>query len=323
MKKVNLLISPLVRLLRVFPVDFLMWFYGGRLPVSLNRLSHFLLKINNYIKYYLFIPYAKSVIGGYSSNSLYKVGFGPYKWKMFFNPKRGEVDMHIAVGGRYEEEISYFFTKFCKGKDLLLDIGANIGYYTMLGNQVDGGMFIHSFEPVVETFKTLEKNVNSLNSENVKAYQLALGSEDKIIQIERKADSGHNSLLPTKNLSTGEKEEITVSVLDELLTAKEKKIMIKIDVEGYEFEALKGAKNLLENNKVTIILEYTPSFFRHFSTNHEIYGKEFLSFLTQRGFNLYELDQIWIKPIHDTDDFIKNLGTNQTYLIASNFEEIR
>ncbi len=313
----------IVRLVRRLPINLFFLIGQGFLPKKRNPIALFLLRMHAYIKFYLLLPYAKWSVKFHRQEEIADVKFMNYRWQMFCKGGAGEVDLHLLISGAYEEEVSYYFTKLSAGKDMLLDIGANIGYYTMLGYKANMDMKIHSFEPMRQTYGVLKKNVDSINSQrNITAYQTALGSSSSHVRIEQKADSGHNSLLPTKNPSTGRFEEIEVKRLADVLSVTGKKILFKIDAEGYEFEVLQGAEQILDNNECTIILEFTPSFFRHLSKDADKYSKHFLNFLVNKGFRIYELDKFWTKPIDNIDLFIKNIGIQQTYLIASNFDKI-
>lgn len=318
----------------IFSLDFLgyairaaplkvLFFLGAKNAPRDNFVGRLLLKFHAYIKYYILLPYAHWSARFRETEILARVVSGGRHWEMFCKPDLGEVDLQLSSGRLYEEEVSHHFARLCEEKTVFLDIGANIGYYTMLANKVNPEMRVHAFEPMRKTYEILFKNLQRIHSpRGIFAYPLALGSKSMRIMIEQKADGGHNSILPTKNPATGVFEEIEVKKATDVIQMKGEKILFKIDVEGYEFEVLKGASGLLDDNECSIILEFTPSFFKHFDGDARKYGKEFLSFLQGKNYKIYELDKFWTQPITSTDSFIQKIGMRQTYLAASNFERI-
>ena len=84
---------------------------------------------------------------------------------------------------------------------------------------------------------------------------MALGNKKSRVKVRLDNDLAHNSLLDKKSSKLSEK--IKLNKCDNILKLKDKKILIKIDTEGYELEVLSGMKNLASNNKLDIITEYT------------------------------------------------------------------
>jgi len=142
--------------------------------------------------------------------------------------------------------------------DVIFDIGANIGYYSILFSKLCGkNGFVHCFEPVPETFQLLLQTMG--NCENAKINNIAAGdSEDKLEMSYDPEDSEKASLIvdPTSSNST---RIVKVLPLDEY--AKEIKLdrlnFLKCDVEGFELRTLKGMVNTLANHLPQLSLEIT------------------------------------------------------------------
>lgn len=151
----------------------------------------------------------------------------------------------------FEENIRKWFYKN-KKRRIFLDIGANIGFYTVLAVNVLRYENIYSFEPSKKTYNLLEENIKINNLKNVNCYNLGVGSENITTYIENnKGHTGKNKI----NREKGQK--IQINILDDILPEEkhDKVDMIKIDVEGYELKVLKGSSNILKSvEKGTIII---------------------------------------------------------------------
>lgn len=218
----------------------------------------------NLIKY----PIYKQVQLYYNTLFSYRYTEGEYvinplkniKFKMVCNGSKGFVEMALIMGGIYEKDITRFIANKLKSAEIFLDIGANIGYYSIIAGYVmpKSGEII-SFEPVVETYDRLVKNIKLNNLYNVKPLNIALGNKNEFAEIKLTKELGHSSMAGTPIDYINKTEKIKINRLNDLVNFNSKKIFIKIDVEGYELEVLRGMKNVLEENDCEIIFEFTPS----------------------------------------------------------------
>ena len=158
--------------------------------------------------------------------------------------------------GLHEFEEMGFLLHFLKPNDLFVDVGANVGTYTILASSHIGCNTI-TFEPISATYKRLLNNIaiNHIESK-VSAYNIGVGAERKILKF--------TDGLDTVNHVIGEKEniksvEVDVNTLDSFLP-EHQVALLKIDVEGYETEVLKGAENLFAEGRVkAVIIELNGS----------------------------------------------------------------
>lgn len=132
-----------------------------------------------------------------------------------------------------------FNKNLVKKGDIIFDIGAHHGFYTIIlalwtGN---GGKVI-AFEPSVHNFKILQKNIEMNNLHNVILINKAVGSRDEKVSI---SDNSNATLV----IKAPFLQEIEMTFLDKYLNYAPN--FIKIDVEGYETEVLTGAQKILEN----------------------------------------------------------------------------
>jgi len=138
---------------------------------------------------------------------------------------------------------------FIKPSTVTIDVGANIGYYALYCAKK--GKFVHAIEPVKANCIRLDENMKLNGYSNYKIYNLAIGSENGLSEFHMSAHSNCGRI----NAEFHEVKNFTSSFQVETMTLDDfckkegiKKIdFVKMDVEGYETEIIKGAKKTLEN----------------------------------------------------------------------------
>jgi len=140
------------------------------------------------------------------------------------------------------------------------DVGANIGQTTKKLRRYFPNSTIYCFEPVQETYKLLEKNLQGYS--NIYTYNKAMGGAKGEIEIFHRENSEWNSLVKSLNESAKNSgataELIKVDTIDNFVKEKDipKINILKSDTEGFEMEVLKGAKYCLENHLIdTLYIE--------------------------------------------------------------------
>ena len=172
------------------------------------------------------------------------------------------------------------FIANCKNKNLkfdhILDIGAWVGTWTMAMNDFCGRVV--AFEPDPIHYQCLVKNC----PDNVETHQLAVGNENKMISL-----SEDNFTQAKRVVGEGDIPMITVDSLK--LNDVD---LIKIDVEGYELEVLKGAIKTLKNIKY-LMIELNNNTKKYGSNNTEV--EKFLHDLGFRVLIQHWPDKVFIK----------------------------
>jgi FkbM family methyltransferase len=135
-----------------------------------------------------------------------------------------------------------------------IDIGANKGQFTLAARHVFKDAYVYSFEPLIKPADKFTKLFES--DKKVSLFQNAIGVKEEIIEMHVSNRDDSSSLLKIgKNQTTifpGTKEksteEINVAPLSHFLTKEDliKPVFVKIDVQGFELEVLKGSKNLID-----------------------------------------------------------------------------
>jgi len=157
--------------------------------------------------------------------------------------------------GFFDYEEMLFLLHFLRQNDLFVDIGANVGSYTVLASAHVQSQSI-SIEPVPSTYRNLLNNIILNNLNNVKSFNIALGSKKGIIKFTNTLDTTNH----VATLSDNDQIDVEINTLDDILISLNCATLLKIDVEGYETEVLNGANNILENNNLkAIIIELNGS----------------------------------------------------------------
>ena len=163
---------------------------------------------------------------------------------------RESIERKTYFQGNYEKERMTNLTQNStriKSK-IFIDVGAYIGFYSILMSNVFEK--IYAFEPLKRNFNILNKNILENNlGHKIETYNFGLGSKaEKLFGgSNRKGEllqSSGFSLLDNINKS----EQISIFRGDDILSLNNEIITIKIDVEGFELDVLKGLEKLLKNN---------------------------------------------------------------------------
>ena len=133
-----------------------------------------------------------------------------------------------------------------------VDMGSNIGNHTIFFSRIADT--VYSFEPVSQSFNAQMENIKLNKIKNIKVFQCALGDEtNKMVGLMHNIANMGNTHVIEKDYKDRADDFAFMYKLDDF-KLKNIKVM-KVDVEGYELEALKGAKQTLLNNDVTIFVE--------------------------------------------------------------------
>jgi len=207
----------------------------------------------------------------------------PYASKSKFIVSKGQTGLTANIYyGLHEFEDMSFLLHTLRPSDLFVDVGANAGSYTILSASEIGAQTI-SIEPIPSTFEQLKNNVAINNIESkVKLFNVGIGSEENTLKFTSDKDSQNH-------VGVGLSEEKTIEVpikrLDDIIDWRGW-LFMKIDVEGYETEVLKGMKELLKKAKViALIIELNGSGERYGFEEEDIHQS-----LLQYGFEPHGYD---------------------------------
>ncbi|MBK9290630.1 MAG: FkbM family methyltransferase [Bacteroidetes bacterium] len=182
----------------------------------------------------------------------------------YFLHRKGTLDFQFA-NYAYEWGVKCFMNKHAPGKDVFIDVGANVGTYSVM--MAGKGLRVIAFEPAYENFKALNINMMINNLEKrFSAFNFGLGAENRRAGFHfdpLNTGASHLDTLPFENETFAARAvhtEIELrrfdDILDKLNIHPDDKVLMKIDVEGMEDQVINGARNFIRNHKnLTMVME--------------------------------------------------------------------
>lgn len=199
----------------------------------------------------------------------------------------------ILTNGVYSPAESDFVRKWLKPSMVAIDVGANVGYFTLLFSRLVGQSGkVFAFEPTRRTFQFLIDNIRLNECSNVYPFNSAVGDHSgqlQLIQAESYAESDTNFV----RLSNGETPIVTIDSL-----RLPKLDFIKTDTEGFDLRVLRGAENTLRRCRPAILLEVNPGALARYGDSAE----ELTQFLASLGYS-FRQPTVWkgLQPFRKPD----------------------
>jgi FkbM family methyltransferase len=209
--------------------------------------------------------------------------------RMYLHPEDKVISSHLRRYHTWEPFETQVVMREVKAGDTVLDIGANIGYYTLHFAQLVGEQgHVFAFEPDPDNFVLLAKNVEINGYRNVTLIPKAVAHQSGPLKLYlSKHNKGDHRIydsrdgrpaIPTEAVSLDDYFAHFTGVIN----------FIKMDIQGAEMGALEGMTSLLAGNKpLNMISEFWPHGLKSFGAEPEHY----LQLLQTHGFDLYELDE--------------------------------
>ena len=192
----------------------------------------------------------------------------------------------VLEHGEWEPEDTRLICDRLKRGDTVIDVGANIGWYTIYASRIVGkeGLVV-AFEPDPTNFALLKRNVQANGCENVRLEQKALSNERGTLTLFRhESNKGMHSLLTLNQ--TEDSIEVEAIPQDEYLGNRLHVNLVKMDVEGAEGLVLDGmCRTLSANPHMQVMMEFAPARLRDAGYD----PKALLERLVRHGFNVYDI----------------------------------
>jgi len=185
----------------------------------------------------------------------------------------------------YEADELRAVRKFLKKDSVILDIGANIGWYSLnLSKDVPDGKII-AFEPVRKTYEYLEKNISLNKADNVQTFNIGLGDENKEVLFYYYPEmSGASSSKNLHETSKMVKVKGRIKKLDNFIGEITDRVdFIKCDVEGAEILAVKGAIETIKKYLPVMFLEML----RKWSAKYGYHPNDIIKILEEIGYECF------------------------------------
>jgi FkbM family methyltransferase len=216
----------------------------------------------------------------------------PYGLKFKFQIADGlGRDIYYKKGVYAEDYITRFLSErlSLNDKDLILDIGANIGWYSLVLSTAAKPTIV-AFEPDTVNYKLLSENLKMNGKENVKAFNKAVSDHEGTLTLHlyKGYNTGRHSFIKQKN-SVGI-VDVPIVTLDNFLLKEDfghgPVKLLKIDIEGYELTALQNAPHTLLRTQ-HILSEFSPEMMKAAGQD----PMEYIRLLEHSGFHLQIIDE--------------------------------
>jgi FkbM family methyltransferase len=195
-------------------------------------------------------------------------------------------------------------SRLLKPGDVVVDAGANIGVYTrFLAKRIGSQGMVHSFEPDQDNFHRLERTLQTAN--NVRLNQLAVSDRtgESILYVSDKLNVDHRTY-PTEN--EPRTRVIVHSIrLDDYFRPGERVDLLKMDIQGFELHAFKGATRVLTDNPtIKLLFEFWPYGLKCAGNS----GEELLEFLRDSRFQCFLVANGMLNPYLERGPYSGNFG---------------
>ena len=204
-------------------------------------------------------------------------------FRLFSTRDDAAVGDHVR-GGDYEPNVTAVFRRFLRSGMHVIDIGANIGYFTMLAARLVGPKgSVLAVEPNPRNVRLLEASRRENGFEHVGIMQVAAGREPGLLVLNTSYSNGTTAPPPDTINAVLAAETVPCVKIDTLLPAGGQIDFIKIDVEGAEYNALLGCQETIRRSRPIIVSEFSPGLMSGISG---IDGEGYLRWLMEQGYGL-------------------------------------
>lgn len=209
--------------------------------------------------------------------------------------------------GIYDSKLIRRFVKLFEHDWVVLDVGANIGYYT-IPFSLFGNCKVYAFEPLASNYSHLQQAIEKNNCKNVVPVNIGLGDENgKYIISETERGGTGNAVITGIYDGENSKRFVEISRLDDFY--EDHDIMrcdfIKLDIEGFEIAFLRGATEVIRKHRPIVFGEFNSYWLK--ANNHSF--EEAWNLFKYLGYGIYQL-----KPSGSFVE-VKTLGQNMENIL--------
>ena len=235
----------------------------------------------------------------------------------------GEViQKYICYFGIWEPNLTAWIKERLKPGDVFIDVGANIGYFSLLASRLVGKEgHVVAIEASPPVFELLRRNLHRNRAQNVRAVNVAVSDREGEVQLYAGPDNdcgrttAAQTLADQYNLRPSAKVQALplVAILhdEEIRRAR----LIKIDVEGYEWHVLSGMEAMLESCRpdIEIMVELSPPALESEGRT----TRDFFGILNSLGFHAYTITNDYAAESHFlSEDMARPVKLRETALSA-------
>jgi FkbM family methyltransferase len=160
---------------------------------------------------------------------------------------------------RYGQELLSVFRTYVRPGDVVIDVGAHIGYFSLvLGSLVGPTGHVYSFEPDPRALKFLNESVSASGMDWLSVLPIALAAGSGSLDFYLATGLGSSTAVRCDHVNVAQRTVVLKESLDRLLrdgTVSGAVRLVKIDIEGFEVEAIRGMVKLLRSSRPVMVVE--------------------------------------------------------------------
>jgi FkbM family methyltransferase len=185
--------------------------------------------------------------------------------KMFVDTRGNDIAPHLLIDGTWETNYTALFERLIKPGDTVLDLGAHLGVYALLGALATGPTGrVDAFEPNARFAALLGRSLAVNGFERAQVHNMAVGAEEGTAELlfsHAWGGGGHLSVQPGHAPPGSETRACRVVALDDMFPDADYRVdMVKMDVEGTEHRAVRGMWRLLARSpRARVMFEFAPA----------------------------------------------------------------
>ena len=244
------------------------------------------------------------------------------KYKFYAYPQKKELSRWMIKNLKIwdESSVEMIINQIKNDNTTFIDIGSNYGAYSIPIAKLKNKINVYCFDPSEKALNQLKDNIVLNDIKNIKYFNVGVGEKNKTAFLNDEIKNYNNSgSYEISNKYSGKK--ILINSIDNLIDdgkiIPKKKIIIKMDIEGYEFLALQGLINTIKKYDVFIFFEFS----KKLVLNHDNLLISFTKFLKENNLKIFNSEFYEVK-IEDLFDKIKYLSKGHevvgNYIITKN-----
>lgn len=180
---------------------------------------------------------------------------------IWVDPRDHAVARTLIAQGSWQEGEARFLETVLHSGDVVMDVGANLGYFTgVMAGRVGASGVVLAYEPDPVNFALLSRTAETNHWNNVRLRNMAIGAEDGWLTLHTDPSNwGNHSLATLPGVKNSTVVVVPVSTLEgQFATEKSERIdLVKMDIQGWEAYAIRGTGRMAEDNTI-LLLEFFP-----------------------------------------------------------------
>ena len=244
------------------------------------------------------------------------------KFKFYAYPQKKELSRWMIKNLKIwdKKNVELILNQIKNDNTVFIDIGCNYGAYSIPIAKIKNKINVYCFDPSEKALNQLKENIKLNDIQNIKHFKIGIGEKNRTAFLNDEIKNYKNSgsyEINNKNLGS----KILINSIDNLIENKEiipkKNIIIKMDVEGYEFMALQGLLKTIKNFETFIFFEFSIKLV----LNHDNFLISFKKFLKENNLKIFNLEFYEVE-IEDLYNKVKCLPKGHevlgNYIISKN-----